>query len=109
MLVGRVPGGEGPEEFGSLMTAGGWLQVPHFAAVELWRTLLTAISDRYQSYKELIAGGSFAENGKLVDQLGTHHQYFEACIHMASLALNRLKPQTEEVESAPWVWPKYSD
>jgi hypothetical protein len=109
MLVGRAPGGEGQEEYGLLMTAEGWLQVQHYAAVGLWRALLTAISDRYQSYKELIAEGSFAENGKLVDQLGTYHQYFEACIHMASLALKCLKMQTEEVETAPWAWPKYSD
>jgi hypothetical protein len=48
--------------------------------------LMGAISDRYQNYMELTAGGSFAENGKLVDQRGINHQCFEACIHMASLA-----------------------
>jgi hypothetical protein len=36
--------------------------------------------------EELIAAGNFAENGKLVDQHDTYHQYCEACIRMASLA-----------------------
>jgi hypothetical protein len=48
--------------------------------------LMVAISDQYQNCMGLIAEGSFAENGKLVDQHGMNHRYFEACIHMASLA-----------------------
>jgi hypothetical protein len=51
----------------------------------LWMAPLLAISDLYQSYMELIAEENFAENGKLVDQHGTYHQCFEACIHRASL------------------------
>src|SRR3978361_2275033 len=33
----------------------------------------------------MIAGESFAEEGRLVDHLGIYHHIREACIHMASL------------------------
>ena len=49
-------------------------------------TRKVAISDQCQSCMESNAAGSFAENGKLVDQRGMLHQCCEACIRMASLA-----------------------
>ena len=62
----------------------GWLE--HLAGMEpSEKTMIVPILDRYQNCKELNAGGRFAENGKLVDQRHTHHSYFEACIHRASL------------------------
>jgi hypothetical protein len=44
---------------------------------------------------EMIAGGKFAENGKLVDQPDIYQHYREACIHMAFLAWQNLKVELE--------------
>ena len=83
-----MSGVEEQGEYGSQGPVGGWrLQAKESVDMELKDgARLIAISDRYQNYMGLIAEGSFAENGKLVDQHGTYHQCFEACIHMASLA-----------------------
>jgi hypothetical protein len=83
MSVGKGLGGGEQEECDSLVKAEQEKSSVDKEPQNL--TLGLAILDRYQNCTELIAGGSFAENGKLVDQHDTYHQCFEACIHMVSL------------------------